>query len=273
MPSIERLLRSGHATLSVYSPDAVRGGLINLLDQAIHQRLDCLPIRRAWVRFGEDTIESFYSNSIAQIIPNFYLINRLFTSGPSLATLWHGYEVLAKMPTIKGHRHPAQAALGTIRASFWCDNPVCSLIHVSDNLTELYRELDVLHEADTDLLNAYESLESLLLADNTPKPCHNGIRVLCEIVHRILSCSNEECALPPWCAAKDSRQTMEECDQWLRRVYPLLKPTLSDAISRFLIADISPKNLVVTLETVVQLTHWEHLLLRCAVIARKGWLQ
>jgi hypothetical protein len=97
--------------------------------------------------------------------------------------------------------------------------------------------------------------------------------VLCQIIHRILSHTDQENILPPLRADKDPRLTVNECDHWLRSVCLLLSPPLSETIGRFLIADISPKNLVFTLQEVLPLTHWEDLLLRCAVIARKGWLQ
>jgi hypothetical protein len=39
----------------------------------------------------------------------------------------------ARLVALKGATYPADAAEGTIRRSFWCDNGICNLVHMSDN--------------------------------------------------------------------------------------------------------------------------------------------
>jgi nucleoside diphosphate kinase len=147
MSDIAHALGVGNSALAVFSPDAVQSRLVGNLEAYIREQIDLEPVARYWVRHSPGSIERFYADSVSRNVPHWHLVAELFCQAPSLVVVFSGAEAPEKLLRLKGKAHPAEAAEGTIRSRFWCDNAVCNLIHVSDQPDTAeaeYRILDAL---------------------------------------------------------------------------------------------------------------------------------
>lgn len=274
MSDLSENIRSGDATLVVFSPDAVRSGMTGPLEDELRKASGCVPVIRSWIAHTDESIEQFYAASIPGNVPTWYLVSRLFTSGPSLATIWSGPAAGRTIASLKGHSHPAVAAAGTIRSRYWCDNPVTNLIHVSDDPHEVLRELSVLRTAGATKFQ--EPLEGRLLprvnaAPEAPAPNHCGILAVCRAVRAGFDAAGIVCEPFTWPTEGDAANTVRLASGWLTEVLNSLTGTLKVTIRKFVDGDISPGELSSELVRVVPLTSWDDLLVRAAAVARKGW--
>jgi hypothetical protein len=78
--------------------------------------------------------------------------------------------------TLKGATHPADAAEGTIRRSFWCDNGICNLVHMSDNPAVTAAQLRI---ARFDVLASPDNFDFQQERIN-----HSGIVMLLRVLQR-----------------------------------------------------------------------------------------
>src|ERR1700712_2189662 len=130
---MSELLADGNATLVLFLPDAIESNLVGPIEQWIRDRTGCAPTARQWVSLTGETLERFYAGLADKLPDEWPVISSIFLSGQCLATLWMGEHASVLIPAIKGETHPARCNASTIRGSFWCDNPVANLVHVSDN--------------------------------------------------------------------------------------------------------------------------------------------
>ena len=272
METLEHLLERRRATLTVYSPDAFRSRLVGHLDEFISGRTGLRPGERFWITHDPASIESFYINSLANNAGRWNLVVELFTSGPSLLTVWVGEEAGPAVSALKGRSHPAEAAEGTIRSLFWCDNPVCNLIHVSDDPAEALRELSSL------------GLQRILGRPQTPRGrllgraeeprrhvAHSGIYAFCAAVNRILETQKDSAPLPfDLPASGDARET----ERLLADALGEIPAASADETLCRLRDDYlggQSEALLGTLRRVMPLTRWEEFVIRCGVLTRDKW--
>lgn len=272
METLEHLLERRRATLTVYSPDAFRSRLPGHLEEHISRQTGLRPADRFWITHDPASVESFYLNSIANNAGRWNLVVELFTSGPSLLTVWVGDGAGQSLSALKGRSHPAEAASGTIRSLFWCDNPVCNLIHVSDDPEEARRELTSLGLQR--ILGRPQTPRARLLSrSDEPRNhvAHSGIVAFCSAINRILETQHDSPPLPfDLPASGDARET----ERRLAAALDEISGASSDDTLCRLRDDYlggQAEALLGTLRRVLPLTKWEEFVIRCGVLTRDKW--
>lgn len=274
METLQHLLERGRATLTVYSPDAFRSRLVGHLEEFISRRTGLRPGGRFWVTHDPASIEAFYLNSIANNAGRWNLVVELFTAGPSLLTVWIGDEAGASLQALKGRSHPADADPGTIRSLFWCDNPVCNLIHISDDAAEAQRELTSLGLQR--ILERPQTAQGRLLS-LTDEPrnhvAHSGIVTFCSAINRIRETQRD---LPPLPFVLPESGDARETEKLLTSALKELSGSSSDDIVCRLRDDYLGGRgdaLLSRLRGVLPLTRWEEFVIRSGVLTRGKWTE
>lgn len=258
------LSNSNSLTLTLYTPEAIRSCLPFFLDEYIHRQTGLVSIYRESKIISGELLRRFYQNSTMVNDPVLWpLINMLFTTGPSTITLWKGKNAIDKMLKIKGRTHPADATSDSVRGRFWCDNPLCNLMHSSDSPLELAREMSLILlpsfiEGNVDIVHPMEF-------KTQPIVRHSGIILfhqrLCSLIYRSAT-------------IKQIRYTdkAEEVNRLLTsdllriiRTQPLEINTL---INAFLQGDTREFDEYAGL---VPFSDWERLMIRCSLEGRKKW--
>lgn len=132
------------SALIVYGPEVARSGLTASLDEFISRRTGLERAQRLFSIHSRRSIDAFYSLTGSTGGKHWPLVQELFDLRPVCATIWSGPNALYLSQELKGSTQPAQAASGTVRSLFFCDNPVTNLIHVSDSQEILQAELRIL---------------------------------------------------------------------------------------------------------------------------------
>ncbi|MFX1397568.1 MAG: nucleoside-diphosphate kinase [Promethearchaeota archaeon] len=128
-------------TLIIIKPDAVRrkiiGEIISRFEKAgykiINLRLVLITRELAEEHYAEHKEKAFYDNLLTFI-----------TSGPSIALIVEGENIITSVRKLVGATNPAEADLGTIRRDFWditSTNTSENIIHASDSEASAKREI------------------------------------------------------------------------------------------------------------------------------------
>ena len=272
---LKDLLDRDELGLTVYMPDSSRSHLWGNLDQFIHQKTGFQPVARQIFNQDYNSLSCFYNVPAAIERPlsiEDYLrklatvpvadleFGHLFTkmqiTGPSLLTLWKGSQAIDVLLKLKGIAHPAKAERGTIRSGFWCDSPVCNLVHSSDNNQDLVRELQAISLVE--LLNQPE--QSINLAQPREYPldsiAHCGISLVTKLVDR-----DSKTQLP---LSGDSFQTVNTCLKILKATAP------TELAIGFLKGDLS---LVSNALDSLSVNDWDRLVILASTLSRKEWIE
>lgn len=126
------VLPPGHA-LMVYGPETLQSSLTAMLDHFVAQATGLVASERFLAVHDDISITQFYELTGSTKGPHWPLVVDLFDGRPCLVTVWRGLNALPELQRIKGATQPCLAASETVRSRFWCDNPVCNLVHVSDS--------------------------------------------------------------------------------------------------------------------------------------------
>ena len=134
MPNLERIL-------ILVKPDGVRRGLVGQVISRIEARgyvIDALEMRMA----NADLLASHYAEHVYK---SFYpgLVGYM-TSGPVVAIVASGHNVIEAFRLMAGATDPALAAPGTIRgdlARAWGPGPIHNVVHGSDCPDSATREI------------------------------------------------------------------------------------------------------------------------------------
>lgn len=139
-------LRLGRRRVTVLlcTPDSLKSKLAGHIQHLVEPITGAISAGHFLVQLDEPAVERLYVDLPAASTAKWPLILQLLTSSPSLCSVYGNDEPVAALKALKGAAHPADARPGTIRASFWCDNPVCNLVHTSDTAEDAARELEVL---------------------------------------------------------------------------------------------------------------------------------
>lgn len=274
METLQHLLEGGRATLTVYSPDAFRSRLTGHMEEFISRRTGLRPGDRFWITHNPASVEAFYLNSIANNAGRWNLVVELFTAGPSLLTVWLGDEAGTSLPALKGRSHPADAAEGTIRSLFWCDNPVCNLIHVSDDAAEAQRELKSLG-LQRILAQPQTAHGRLLSLTDEPRRhvAHSGIVTFCSALNRILETQRDLPPLPfTLPESGDARATERSLTNALEDISGV---SSDDIVCRLRDDYLEGRSdaLLNTLRSVLPLARWEEFVITCGVLTREKWTE
>jgi nucleoside diphosphate kinase len=287
MALLGELFRDQQAGLTVYSPDCAQSRLWGNLDHAIHAATGFQIVRRHWISHDINSILRFYSgpdgappaeqdpaaaihkydNIPAETLQYGHLVTRLLLMGPALVTIWRGDDAIPALLRSKGKTQPAEAAAGSIRGGFWCDNGVCNLVHSSDDTAEAERELAALkldHWLD-------EDVGHYPLLDPIPAPAayvaHSGISVVCDVVNRLLIAGNAECMPIRLPASGGARETNQQLTVHLRQT-AARHATTAPFIDAFLAGDLIA---VTAMLKSLPVTRWEHFAIQCGAVNRDRW--
>lgn len=293
MPTLKSLFEKQQLGFTVYSPDCAQSRLWGNLDYAIQNATGFQAVSRRWINHDFNSIMRFYRSDDpnetepppeqnpeeaarkyetvpVEQLQYGHLMVRLLLSGPALLTLWHGENAVETLLTIKGATHPPLAAPQSIRGSFWCDNGVCNLMHVSDNEAEAERELKTVNLWH--LMNDEMTIVPLL--DPIPPPthyvAHSGIVVLCDLVNRLLTTIPKAqkmiVNLPPSGNAKETNAHLTELLQSARHQTDAIQ--ITELIDAYLAGNVVS---VTGLLKQMPVTKWEHFIIQCGAIKRYKW--
>ena len=132
------------AAITTYSPDAILSGIVPALNRFIGRETGLEHAGAFLSIHDEDSIDRFYALNWAEGAQHAALVRGLFVARPVVVTHWRGPDALSRLQESKGNTQPALARAGSIRSLFWCDNPVCNLIHVSDDVDEMEGDYRIL---------------------------------------------------------------------------------------------------------------------------------
>jgi len=121
MPSVER-------TLAIIKPDAVAAGHAGEILTAV-ERAGMRILAMQMLRLSSAQARGFYS--VHREKPFFPTLVDFMTSGPIVAMVLEGENVIARWRELMGATNPAQAAPGTLRARFGTD-VTRNAVHGSD---------------------------------------------------------------------------------------------------------------------------------------------
>lgn len=287
MALLRELFQNQEAGLTVYLPDCAQSRLWGNLDHTIHEATGFQIVRRQWINHDINSILRFYrgpddetpveqdpvegarkyDNIPADTLGYGHLMVKLLLMGPSLVTIWRGENAIPTLLRVKGKTQPAQAAAGSIRGSFWCDNGVCNLVHSSDDNAEAERELTVLkldHWLDEDAGQAS-------LIDPIPAPtayvAHSGISIVCEVVNRVLIADQVLPMLIHLPASGSAKETNQQLTMHLRET-AAHHSGIAPFIDAFLAGDLIA---VTGMLKSLPVTRWEQFVIQCGAVNRDRW--
>jgi nucleoside diphosphate kinase len=257
------------ALLVLFSPDCLRSGLAGNLEHEISSKTGFKPSFRFLTRMDARTIEAFYAGSMAAMVPFSHLVTRLLSADPSLCAVYPVGDQYRRLAWIKGARHPANSSDNSLRGSFWCDNSICNLLHVSDDPNEAEREFRLLaHGLDAESVRPARSL-----IEPRAEPWrwveHCGILTLYRVLRRSLLMDGhllgQEPAIP---RSGSSRETFVELRAKLEEL-----ASSSDGVRRVVEAYLAGQGgeVAATLERRCLPTSWEQLVIECGCTGVNEW--
>ena len=255
----------GHA-LSVYSPEVFVSRLLPDLDAYLAEATGLEAGERFLIQHDAESIEAFYRLSGATSGRRWPLVIDLFEGRLACVTLWQGDSALPRLQAVKGAIQPARAAPDSVRGRFWCDNPVCNLLHVSDDPETMAAELRALRR------RRVGPLDPAALRREAARPRHSALLELIRLLRRLLPPTEEErwrvLELP---GDGNARATARAAIGRLRSMAAQLPRPLATMIASFLAGDAA--FLRQAQRHLGRLTAWEALVLECGLHAAPLWLQ
>ncbi len=124
-------------TFVMVKPDGVEGGLVGQIINRIEARgFRMMAIKM--LRISEDLARKHYAEHVEKKF--FPEMLSFITSGPVVAMVWEGPEVIKSIRQLMGATDPAQAAPGTIRGDLG-GSISKNVVHGSDSLAAAQREI------------------------------------------------------------------------------------------------------------------------------------
>lgn len=147
-------------TFIAVKPDGVKRGLVGEIIKRFESRgfkliglkmLDVTP-EMAEKHYAEHKGKPFYNRLI-----------RYIQSGPIVAMVWKGYDVITGSRQIMGATKPTEAQVGTIRADFALVMEY-NVVHGSDSEESAEREIAIYFD-EKELLDEYENMAEIVIED------------------------------------------------------------------------------------------------------------
>lgn len=168
--------------LVIYSPDTLRSGLCEAIDQFILSNTDLLLHSRTYRRLSSQQVFDLYEKNNLKSRTAGKLVSTLFRFGPSAISIWKGNLAHKKIGSLKGVSNPFAASSNSIRGRFLCDNKISNLVHSSDSIEDTAQELQAL-SCDHLILDS-AIVENDLALDFRPKLNHNGFYEFMKLLER-----------------------------------------------------------------------------------------
>jgi nucleoside diphosphate kinase len=269
MNTLGALVADDNAAITLYSPDTIRSQLIADLDLFVLTRSHLRAGHREWVALDALTAARFYeTTALSEGIMQRYIAPH-FSSGPSLLTFWIGARALETLRQLKGASHPAKAAVDSIRGGFWCDNKICNLLHSSDSIEELDRELGVLGLQD--IYGVTPMGRNSWRGACSPAPpgrrmlSHSGVATLCRVAHSYVgaTCPLDIGDIPSRTAVNCMTHLAGELRHIARR-----SRTIAYAIDAFFAGDVATFTQV---EAFRGVDRYEKFVMECSAYTMEDW--
>lgn len=126
-------------TFVMVKPDGVQRGLVGEVIRRLERKGFRL-VALKMIKIDRPTAEAHYAEHRTR--PFFTELVNFITSGPVVAMVWEGQDVIQAVRTIMGKTNPLEAAPGTIRGDFG-NNINFNIIHGSDSEASAQREIDL----------------------------------------------------------------------------------------------------------------------------------
>ena len=145
-------------TFIAVKPDGVKRGLVGEIMKRFETRgfklialkmLDVTP-EMAKEHYGEHEGKPFYPRLIEYI-----------QSGPIVAMVWKGYDVIAGARQLMGSTKPLEAQVGTIRADFALVKEY-NVVHGSDSVESAEREIAIYFNED-EICDEYDNMAEIVI--------------------------------------------------------------------------------------------------------------
>lgn len=145
-------------TFIAVKPDGVKRGLVGEIIRRFERKgfkligikmLDVTP-EMAEKHYGEHKGKPFYPRLIEYI-----------QSGPIVAMVWKGYDVIHGARAIMGSTNPNEAQVGTIRADFALVKEY-NVVHGSDSVESAEREIAIYFE-EKELCDEYDNMAEIVI--------------------------------------------------------------------------------------------------------------
>lgn len=135
-------------TFLAVKPDGVQRGIIGKIISILEEKGFKL-VGMKFMLVSNDMAEKHYGEHKTK--PFFKGLVSFITSGPVVAMVWEGKDVISTMRKIMGKTNPLEADIGTIRGSFGIDIGK-NIVHGSDSLESAKREISIFFKND-ELIN------------------------------------------------------------------------------------------------------------------------
>lgn len=145
-------------TFTALKPDAIKRGLIGKIIERIEQKgykIIGMKMMNVSLELAQKHYEEHYGK------PFYNPLIEYITSGPVLAMVLEGEDVISGLRHIVGKTNPNEADVGTIRADF-CMTKEFNSIHASDCPESAKREITLWFKEDEICNNYKTSLEILM---------------------------------------------------------------------------------------------------------------
>ncbi|TSK87534.1 Nucleoside diphosphate kinase, mitochondrial [Bagarius yarrelli] len=126
-------------TLVAVKPDGVQRRLIGQVIERFERRGFRL-VGLKMVQVSEELLAQHYVNLHKK--PFYPSVLRYMTSGPVVAMVWEGHNVIKSTRTLVGHTNPAEAAPGTLRGDFSV-HVGRNIVHASDSPEVAQKEISL----------------------------------------------------------------------------------------------------------------------------------
>ncbi|MEU8516804.1 nucleoside-diphosphate kinase [Kitasatospora sp. NPDC048722] len=131
-------------TLVLLKPDAVRRGLAGEIISRIERKAGWQLVAVELRTFDRATLEQHYAEHVGR--PFYEPLLEFMTSGPSIALIVEGEDVVPGIRMLAGATNPLEAGAGTIRGDYATITRE-NLIHASDSPESAEREIKIFFPA------------------------------------------------------------------------------------------------------------------------------
>ena len=147
-------------TFIAVKPDGVKRGLVGEIIKRFENRGFKL-IALKMIDVTPDMAEKHYAEHKGK--PFYERLIRYIQSGPIVAMVWKGYDVIAGTRQIMGATGPLDAQVGTIRADFALVKEY-NIVHGSDCVESAEREINIYFD-EKEIFDEYENMAEIVIED------------------------------------------------------------------------------------------------------------
>ncbi len=134
-------------TFIVFSPDAVEQKLVYPILNFLEEEHGICAVKLKYLNINLRQLERLYQEQIKKMSPNWWLVEKLFSLGRSIAVLLHNEhsstDLSEYITAIKGKSDPTVCSTDSIRGKFGAENRFINLIHTPDNHDRCKEEINI----------------------------------------------------------------------------------------------------------------------------------